>query len=65
MINDNVLGDLHDYHLDILKVNVDWGRLVLDAIEEIERQQLVITCLQNEVIRLNEIAFKIEAGNAE
>lgn len=37
MTNDNVLGDLHDYHLEILKTNVDWGRLVLDAIEEIER----------------------------
>ena len=36
-----------------------------DAAGEIERQQLVITCLQNEVIRLNKIAFKIEARNAE
>ena len=33
----DVLERLNDWHIDILKHNVDWGRLVLDAIETIER----------------------------
>ena len=33
----DVLERLNDWHIDILKHNVDWGRLVLDAMETIER----------------------------
>ena len=41
-MNDNVLGDLHDYHKEVLEHNIDWGRLVLDAIEEIERLERIV-----------------------
>jgi len=33
----------------------------VEAADEIERLRLVITCLQNEVLRLDEIARKAEA----
>ena len=40
------------------------GRLpiCLEAADEIERLRLVITCLQNEVLRLDEIARKVESN---
>lgn len=28
----DVLARLHDYHIDILKHDIDWGQLILDAI---------------------------------
>ena len=46
MTNNDVLGYLHDYHLEILKSNVDWGRLVLDAIDEIKRLQHEVAYLK-------------------
>ena len=36
---DDVLERLNDWHIDILHHNIDWGRLVLDAINELENLQ--------------------------
>ena len=38
-MTDNVLERLNDWHIDIVKHDVDWGRLVIDAKDEIERLQ--------------------------
>ena len=36
---DYVLERLNDWHIDIVRHNVDWGRLVIDAIDNIEHLQ--------------------------
>jgi hypothetical protein len=36
-VHDDVLGRLNEWHIDIVKHDIDWGRMVIDAIEVIEQ----------------------------
>ena len=61
-MTDDIVTRLRDNasHLRRIGYTADADEIA-EAADEIERQRLVITCLQNEVLRLAEIAWKAEA----
>ena len=59
-MTDDIVTRLRIEKQNCLLMNNGNPFLLVDAIDEIERLRLVITCLQNEVLRLAEIAWKAE-----
>jgi hypothetical protein len=53
---DDLLERLNDWHIDILKHDIDWGRMVVDAIEVIEELQNKCKHLESEVARLERLS---------